>query len=172
MQNIQPGKDIFIVHGHNKGILSSVENTVRTLKLTPIVLHKMANAGKTIIEKFEHHADVGFAIVILSDDDEGKHRSNGILQSRDRQNVIFELGYFIGKLGRSRVMALYTKGVELPNDVLEMVYTPLDDQYKWQYDLAKELNQAGYDVDPKYKYTAAWQKADCSMYCPHRAHCR
>ena len=118
--------DIFIVHGHNNEVKINVARTVEKLGLNAIILHEQANAGKTIIEKFESHSNVGFAIVLLTDDDLGKAKKDENLVLRARQNVILELGYFIGKLGRDRVCPLYTQGVELPSDLYGLLYIPVD----------------------------------------------
>ncbi len=119
------------------------------LKLEPVILNEEASRGKTIIEKFEHHADVGFAVVLLTPDDEGALRGeDGSPGLRARQNVIFELGFFIGRLGRERVCAL-TKGgdMEIPSDYAGVVYIPLDDKGAWRIGLVKELQAAGFDAD-------------------------
>jgi predicted nucleotide-binding protein len=141
------GPQIFIVHGHNVEILQKVARTLEKLKLKPIILHEQPNSGQTIIEKFEAHSNVGFAIVLLTDDDEGKSKVELDLQKRARQNVIMEMGFFIGKLGRSRVLPLYSKSVELPSDIHGLLYTPIDDSDSWMFKIAKELNAAGYSVD-------------------------
>jgi predicted nucleotide-binding protein len=83
----------------------------------PIVLHEQASRGKTVIEQFEAHADVEFAVVLLTGNDVGAAKSEPAkLQPRARQNVILELGCFTGRIGRDRVCALYENGVELPSD--------------------------------------------------------
>lgn len=138
---------IFIVHGHNVAVQQSVARTVEKLGLTPIILHEQANAGKTIIEKFEANSEVGFAIILLTDDDEGKSKTDIELQKRARQNVVLELGYFIGKLGRDRVLPLYTEGVELPSDIHGLLYVPIDKADTWKFALVRELKAAKYDVD-------------------------
>lgn len=140
-------KNIFIVHGHNNEILQTVARTIDKLGLNPIILHEQANAGRTIIEKFENHSNVGFAIVLLTDDDEGKSKNEIELQKRARQNVVLELGYFIGKLGRSNVLPLYSQGVELPSDINGLLYIPIDKSNSWQFAIVKELKEAGYDID-------------------------
>ncbi|SEO67906.1 TIR domain-containing protein [Mucilaginibacter sp. OK283] len=139
--------DVFIVHGHNNEIKINVARTLEKLGLNPIILHEQANSGKTIIEKFEEHSKVGFAIVLLTDDDLGKAKRDEDLNYRARQNVVLELGYFIGKLGRNRVCPLYTKGVELPSDLYGLLYVEIDPNEYWKINIAKELKAAGYDVD-------------------------
>jgi predicted nucleotide-binding protein len=139
--------NVFIVHGHSNEVKINVARTLEKLGLNPIILHEQANSGKTIIEKFEEHSNVGFAIVLLTDDDLGKAKKDENLNARARQNVILELGYFIGKLGRNRVCPLYAKGVELPSDLYGLLYLEIDSSEYWKISLAKELKAAGYDID-------------------------
>jgi len=140
-------KNIFIVHGHNAAIQQSVARAIEKLGLHPIILHEQANSGNTIIEKFEANSNVGFAIVLLTDDDEGKSKTEIDLKNRARQNVVLELGYFIGKLGRKRVLPLYSEGVELPSDIHGLLYVQLDKTDNWKFSIVKELKAAGYSVD-------------------------
>ncbi len=139
--------NVFIVHGHNNEVKVEVARTLEKLGLNPIILHEQANAGKTIIEKFEQHSEVGFAIILLTDDDFGKAKADENLNLRARQNVILEMGYFIGKLGREKVCPLYTKGVELPSDLYGLLYTEIDSSGHWKIRIAKELKATGYDID-------------------------
>lgn len=143
----ETNNDIFIVHGHNNEVKINVARTLEKLGLNPIILHEQANAGKTIIEKFEEHSNVGFAIILLTDDDLGKAKKDENLNHRARQNVILEMGYFIGKLGRNRVCPLYTNGVELPSDLYGLLYTEIDSAENWKIKIAKELKAAGYEID-------------------------
>lgn len=138
---------VFIVHGHNNEIKVNVARTVEKLGLEAVILHEQANSGKTIIEKFEEHSDVAYAIVLLTDDDLGKSRKDDNLNSRARQNVILELGYFIGKLSRNKVCPLYVPDVELPTDLLGLLYIELDAEESWKFKLAKELKASGLDID-------------------------
>lgn len=138
---------IFIVHGHNNEVKVNVARTVEKLGLEVIILHEQPNSGKTIIEKFEEHSDVSFAIVLLTDDDFGKGRKDDNLNIRARQNVILELGYFIGKLSRNKVCPLYTSGVELPSDLHGLLYIEIDQEESWKFKLVKELKAAGFDID-------------------------
>lgn len=143
-------KRIFIVHGHDEAMEQSVARTIDRLKLEAIILHEQPNKGRTIIEKFEEEAaEIGFAIVLLSPDDEGKRRGDQALRPRIRQNVALELGYFYGILGRNRVFALYkdVDGFELPSDISGVIYVPFDRAGAWRMDLYRELRDLGYEVN-------------------------
>lgn len=140
---------VFIVHGHDDEAKIGVARFIEKLGLKAIILHEQASKGKTIIEKFEEQAlSSSFAIVLLTPDDIGyskdkKDESN----FRARQNVIFELGFFCGVLSRKNVSVLYKDGVEIPNDYLGVVYTNLDQANGWQLSLAKEMKEAGLNID-------------------------
>ena len=139
---------IFLVHGHAQGIKEAVARFLEKLELEPIILQEKANAGRTVIEKFSDYSDVQFAVVLLTADDEGKARSAATdYLPRARQNVILELGYFLGKLGRSRVCALYEAGVEIPSDYRGVSFVELDRTERWRFELVRELRFAGFDVD-------------------------
>jgi predicted nucleotide-binding protein len=146
---------VFVVHGHNHGIKESVARFLEKLGLDPVILHEKPNAGRTIIEKFSDYSDVQFSVVLLTADDEGKARGEiNSLRPRARQNVILELGYFLGRLGRPRVCALYESGVEIPSDYQGVLFVPLDPQNKWKIDLVQELKAAGFDVDANKVFSA------------------
>lgn len=117
------------------------------------MLREQPSKGRTIIEKFEDYADVGFAVILLTADDRGATKDTNFddQKSRARQNVVFEFGYFIGKLGRNRVCALHAPGVEVPSDYSGVVYIELDSGGAWQLQLAKEIRAAGIDVDMNFR---------------------
>lgn len=140
------GKDIFIVHGHDDEAKETVARFVEKLGGKAIILHEQPNGGRTIIEKFEHHANVAFAIVLLTPDDLGG-KSAKALKQRARQNVVFELGFFFAKLGRNRVCALHKEDVEIPSDIQGVIYTPMDKAGAWRTALARELKEAGVPLD-------------------------
>ncbi len=142
-------KDVFIVHGHDKSIKEATARFIQNLNLNPIILHEKPNSGNTIIEKFEINANVGYAIILLTYDDEGKAKKDSSLQPRARQNVIFELGYFFGRIGRSRVCVLFEKRVEIPSDYKGILYIELDEAEGWKRKLAQELVNANMNVDLK-----------------------
>lgn len=140
-------KNIFIVHGHDNTLKESVARFITKLNLNPIILHEQANSGNTLIEKFIKNSEVNYAIVLLTPDDKGSLKGKDEFKLRARQNVIFELGYFIGKIGREKVCALYDEEVELPSDFGSVVYVPIDKHNGWQLKVAKELKTIGLDID-------------------------
>ena len=141
-------KRVFIVHGHDEHAREAVARFLSMLELEPIILHEQANRGRTIIEKFEDHSDVGFSVVLLTPDDSGAAKKDqDSLRPRARQNVILELGFFIGKLGRERVCALKAHDIETPSDYDGVVYVDLDEPGAWKLTLAQELKAAGFDID-------------------------
>lgn len=121
----------FIIHGHNElrklEVARFIEND---LGLKSIILHEKPNQGKTIIEKFENYSSVDFAVAIWTGDDEGKSKTEDLLKDRARQNVIFETGYFIGKLGREYVIVLFESGVEIPSDYSGVIFINFSDNWK------------------------------------------
>ena len=69
------------------------------------------------------------------------------LKPRSRQNVILELGFFLGKIGRKCVCALYKEGVEIPSDYQGVLYVKMDNSGAWKLSLAKEIKEAGIPID-------------------------
>lgn len=138
-------KKAFIVHGHDDATKERTARFLEKLGFKAVILHEQASGGKTIIEKLEHFTDVGFGIVLYTPDDEGSAKSEKKYQPRARQNVVFEHGLLIGKLGREKVFPLVTDhSVELPGDISGMVY--LSDR-NWEIQLAKEIRELGYQID-------------------------
>ena len=138
-------RNVFIVHGHDDAARDAAALFVHECGLRPIILREQAGAGRAIIQKFQDYTNVGFAIVLLTPDDVGEARvKQNALQPRARQNVIFELGYFIGKLGLHHVCALHTGGVEFPSDYLGVTYIGLDGD--WRRELAREMRAAGLHI--------------------------
>lgn len=138
---------VFIVHGHDGEARESAARFLTQVGLEPVILHEQANRGRTIIEKVEANNDVGFAVVLLTPDDEGRRIGDEPLARRPRQNVLLELGYFIAHLGRANVCALKKGDLEIPSDFAGVVWSSMDSTGGWRVELAKELNAAGYAID-------------------------
>jgi predicted nucleotide-binding protein len=146
---------VFLVHGHDEGKREMVARFLEKIGCKPIILHEQASRGTTLFQKFTTHAGVEFAVILLTGDDQGGDITIHIKQQRKRarQNVILELGFFLGALGPAKVCSLYEAGVELPSDYSGMVYIPLNKDEKWKTLLARELASAGLSIDPKLLLT-------------------
>lgn len=142
-------ESIFIVHGHDDAAKLAVHGFLREVtSLEVVILHDEPSMGRTVIEKVEQvGARNGFAVAILTADDEGRARGTTELNPRGRQNVVFEFGFFVGLLGRSHTVVLYEEGVERPSDLEGLVYIPYDSGGAWKIQLARELKAAGVNVD-------------------------
>jgi predicted nucleotide-binding protein len=143
------GTKVFVVHGHDEAIKHEVARFLRdATRNEPVILSEQASAGATIIEKFEAQAaDAAYAVILATADAQGRSIKDTVDRPRMRQNVIFELGYFFGSLGRKKVAMLYRPGVEPPSDIAGIAYIELDPAGGWKLQLAKELKNAGIGVD-------------------------
>lgn len=144
-------RQVFIVHGRDNEARLEVSRFIETVGLRPIVLHEQASSGMTIIEKIEHYAnDADFALVLYTACDHGRgiHESKVPARARARQNVVFEHGYLMAKLGRENVCALVKGTIETPNDISGVVYVGLDPNGAWKAEVAKELKACGYELKP------------------------
>ena len=145
---------VFVVHGHDGGLKSDVERFLLPIGLEPIVLHRQPDEGQTIIEKFERHSDVGYAFILLTPDEiaytadqEALPEAKRAKENRARPNVIFEFGYFVGRLGRRRVCCVYKGNVVLPSDIAGLVYKRAEPSLDSQaYSIIQELKAAGYQI--------------------------
>lgn len=137
---------VFVVHGHDEGAREAVARFLEKIGFEAVILHEQANQGRTVIEKIEAHREVGFAVVLLTPDDEGCVKG-GHSEPRARQNVLLELGYFIGHLGRDRVCALKRGELDIPSDFAGVVWEKMDDSGGWKQALGRELDAAGHEVD-------------------------
>lgn len=145
---------VFVVHGHDEKSKSDVERLLTEWGLEPVVLHRQADQGQTIIEKFERHADVGYAIVLMTPDEvaylareEGAADEARRKELRARPNVVFEFGYFVGRLGRDRTCCLYTGDVSLPSDLGGLLYKRFEKSVEEvAYAIMKDLRAVGYTL--------------------------
>ncbi len=147
------GNEVFIVHGHDHGAKDTIAREVENLGLTAVILHEQPDEGRTIIEKLEALAkNASFAIVLFTPDDVGNlDKTDSKPNPRARQNVIFELGYFIGKLGRERVRSIYKGEVESPSDIDGILYIRMDELGAWKQKLAQEMESAGLPINKRSK---------------------
>jgi predicted nucleotide-binding protein len=143
------GNTVFLVHGHDDAVIHDTARLLERFDLNVIILRELPYSGRTIIEKFVDYSNVGFAVVLLTGDDRGGVKSIAFdaQKLRARQNVILELGFFLGKLGRSRVCALHQEDVEIPSDYDGVLFLPLDRAGAWRLALARELKAGGLDID-------------------------
>lgn len=137
---------VFVVHGHDEGARETVARFLEKIGFEPVILHEQASRNRTIIEKIEAYHDVGFAVVLLTPDDEGRVMG-GELKPRARQNVMLELGYFMGRLGREKVCALKRGVLDIPSDFAGVVWVDMDSGIGWKQELGKELSAAGHEID-------------------------
>ena len=149
--NMKPDRTkIFIVHGHDSALKNEVARLIEKQHIEAIILSEQSNLGRTIIEKIENYSNVGVAICLFTNDDVGCEKAhkdengNYIVNLRARQNVVFEAGYFIGRLGRKNVIIVAEQGVELPSDMQGLVYT---DKSDYRLDILKELYAMKYPID-------------------------
>ncbi|KVT31411.1 nucleotide-binding protein [Burkholderia ubonensis] len=138
---------VFVVHGHDEGARETVARYLEKIDFEAVILHEQANQGRTIIEKIEAYSDVGFAVVLLTPDDEGCVKG-GQPGPRARQNVLLELGFFIGRLGRDKVCALKRGDPEIPSDYLGVAWESMD-AGTWKRTLCRELDAMGFEIDWK-----------------------
>jgi predicted nucleotide-binding protein len=149
---MQPEKDepvIFLVHGHDHNTRDKVRaflDRASAHQYEIVILDEQASKGDTVVEKLETHASASqYAVVLLTGDDEGGPKGKpGQFRPRARQNVILELGWFQGRLGRKKVAVLRDDDVEQPSDIAGLVYISLASE--WERLLARELKAAGFDV--------------------------
>ena len=145
---LQVSNRVFVVHGRDDGTRNTVARFLENLELEPVILQDLPNEGRTIIEKFEDHSGVSFAVVLCTPDDVGALASEPEnLRFRPRQNVVLELGFFLGRLGRNRVCALMDGEMEIPSDYAGVLFVPLDSADGWKLTLAKEFRAAGMTFD-------------------------
>jgi len=150
---VRENNRVFVVYGHDADARTAVEAMLRRWGLEPLILDQLPSQGQTIIEKLESYtADVRFAVVLATPDDEG-HRAGHPDEKayRARQNVVLELGMLLAKLGRKRVAILLKEQeqMERPSDIQGLIYIPFKDNLEKEAGLilAKEMANQGYRID-------------------------
>jgi predicted nucleotide-binding protein len=136
---------VFIIHGHNPNLLKKVQSFLTELELEPVILNDQPAKGQTIVEKFERvFLECGFAIRLYTKDD--KMIKGKKIYFQARPNVILEVGYCWGKLGRDRFAILLEEGAEFPSDFAGINWFGTSNEEQWQASLTKELLAAGYEL--------------------------
>jgi len=138
---------VFVSHGHDDNATAAVQKFIDDGGARAIVLREQPLASQTILDAFEKHANVQVAIILVTPDDHGAKKGEA-LQPRARQNVIFELGFFLAKLGRDKVVALYKdegEPIEWPSNYEGVLYRRMEGD--WKIQLAKDLKKAGISLD-------------------------
>ena len=148
-------KKVFVVHGRDDLTKNEVSLFLRAIGLEPIILHMRPNGGRHLLTKFQEESDgADFAVVLMTPDDEGGLAGAAEMRPRARQNVVLELGFFLGKLGPANVAALMRDDVEKPSDFDGIAYIPFDASGSWKTQLARELQYAKVPFDPGKLLTA------------------
>ena len=147
---------VFVVHGHDQTSREQLELIIHKLGLDPFVLQNTGGAGLTIIEALEQEigpnaAEVKFGIVLLTPDDFGYSKTDGIdkAQPRARQNVVLEMGMLLSSIGRKNVAILKKGHVDVPSDAQGILYLGFNDHVKEVVPrLVDRLTHAGFVLDP------------------------
>jgi hypothetical protein len=132
-----PARRVLLVHGRDEGVLHAVARFLETLGLAVDVLMESPDKSEILLGKIEK-AEPDLVLVLLTPDDEA---TDG---RRARQNVVFELGYFMGRLGRDRVRLLTKAPVVLPSDIAGMLRLDLESGVEWRSRLSAELSACGF----------------------------
>ena len=137
---------VFLVHGHDREVRETVARFLENKGLKVVILDEEPSQGRTIIEKFEDHSSVGYAVVLMTPDDVAGCREGSAVAHRARQNVVFELGFFVGVLKRHRVCVIAKGDLEIPSDYWGVERIPWDEAGGWQGKLLRELKAAKLDI--------------------------
>ena len=142
---------VFVVCGTDGEMKQAVTNALTKLRLVPVVMCEEPSQGRKIVERFQDYADVGLAVVLLSPDDSVyvKDEPPTKRKLRPRQDVVFELGFLLGKLGKGNVLVFFREcsNFEIPTDFEGIKVTAFDDRDSWKLALIRELTNCGYNVD-------------------------
>jgi predicted nucleotide-binding protein len=139
---------ILFIYGRDPAGTESVLRFIEKVGLQAYSFQEQTNGSHSIMEKFGKFSNINFAILLITPEDlippEDKLMGK---KSWISQNVIFELGFLVGKLGLGRVCVLYHEGMEIPFDFSDIVCVPMDTRGRWRLLVAKEIKQVGIEVD-------------------------
>jgi len=137
-------KEIFVVHGHDDEARLQLKSLLSALGLQPVILSEQTHRGRTIMEELEHWSTTcSFAFVLVTPDDIGGDNETKSLR-RGRQNVILELGWFMGRLGRENVIVIIKGDIELPSDFSGVLYLRYaNDVHEVAAEITRQLRDVG-----------------------------
>ena len=141
---------VCITYGRDQIMNRQVVSLIRAMAIDPIVMQDKHNSAKPLAQFVSENKDIAFVIAILSADDwayaKNSKPQNAMLYASPR--VVFHLGYWIGKLGRSRVFALYydQRSFRWPTEHFDVIYTPLDKNDSWKKELAQRLKDCHIEI--------------------------
>lgn len=142
---------IFVAHGSDDEMKQATVGALGKLGLAPVLMREQPSQGRKIVEAFADYADVSFAVVLLSPDDfvYSKDDAPAKRKLRPAHDVVFELGFFLGRLGKDNVLVFYREleNFEALTDFEGVRFTAFDDRDSWKLSLIRELTACGYSVD-------------------------
>jgi predicted nucleotide-binding protein len=153
--NVNSKRKVFIVHGKDETMKKALVDALEMLWLEPIVLHQQPNRGEDLVEQFASYSAVSFAVILLSPDEYTCTKGETVDKRRFRsgQDVIFELGFFVGRLGEGNVLALFKESAdfEVPLNHTGLLFAPFDEKASWKMRLLTALASSGFDVNTKMR---------------------
>jgi predicted nucleotide-binding protein len=142
---------LFVVSGSDFLMRQAAVAALSKLFLVPVVLQEQPNSGRKILTNFTSYIDMKFALVLLSPDDCVYPKDDKTTKSKlkPRQDIIFLLGYLLGKLGLEKVLVLFreSQNFEIPNDFEGVKFVAFDDRGSWKLALIRELTACGYSIE-------------------------
>jgi predicted nucleotide-binding protein len=137
-----------LIYGRDEVAKESLSKFIERLGLRALIFHEQPEGGASIVEKFGQFSNIDFAVLLFTTGDIASPQDKTMEgQARVSQNIIFEFGYFVGKLGQKRVCVLYKEGAEIPLNCQGIVYIPIDSRGAWRLLIAKEIKEAGIEID-------------------------
>jgi len=144
-----PGEEVLVVHGRDEHLLAVTVGFLEKLRLKPVLLSGNSDQEMTALERLgTGNNPFKFAIVLLTPDDVGfdlmKPKE---LKTRSRQDVVFLLGFLVGKLGPNKVFAIHKKDVQLPGKCPGVVFELYDEKAAWLSKAAQKMRASGVALD-------------------------
>jgi predicted nucleotide-binding protein len=139
---------IFVVHGELQTAVNTIQSFMEDLGIQLQQMPAAPEKGKGLVTSLEKNPDASFALVLLNHDDAvALKRSAADASAGVRSGIVFQLGYFVGRLGLKRVCVLYTGGAETFVSDHGIQFLPMDNGNGWQLLLARHLKRAGIEID-------------------------